>query len=383
MRIISPDDMHHHFRDGDCLQHTVAHAARSFRRVLAMPNLVPPVTTTKDALEYRDRILAQVPEDVPENSFTPLMTLYMTDMTSAEEIHKAKASGHVYAVKLYPAGATTNSSFGVTDYDKIAPALAAMEEAGLLLLIHGESTDQSVDIFSREQSFYETVMPMIISRYPKLRIVCEHITSAFAAAFVEAQGPNVAATITAHHLLLNRNAIFKGGINPHYYCLPILKTEPDRLKLLQCATSDSTKFFLGTDSAPHSVSKKENCCGCAGVFTGHAAVEFVAEAFEAFGRLDKLEDFVSRRGAIFCGLPVSDTHRTLERTSWTVPVSYPFGSEVVRPLRAGEQMSWQMQPADGEGFCGSCAVSDMTPEKLKKLDQEAKAAGYASSAATK
>lgn len=344
LEILAPDDFHHHFRDDPFLEQTVPHAARSFRRVLAMPNLVPPVTTVDAALAYRDRLLARLPADVKEGSFIPLMTLYMTDKTSPEEIRKAKASEHVYAVKLYPAGATTNSDFGVTDYELIAPALQAMEEEGLLLLVHGESTDQAVDIFGREQSFYETVMPMIISRFPRLRIVCEHITSAFAASFVEAQGPNVAATITAHHLLHNRNAIFKGGINPHYYCLPILKTEPDRQKLLDCAISGSPKFFLGTDSAPHTVARKECSCGCAGCFTAHAAVEFVAEAFESVGRLDALEGFVSKHGAAFYGLPLSEERRVLEKRSWTVPESFPFGPETVRPLRAGQPVAWKLLP---------------------------------------
>mmetsp|Transcript_20541 Transcript_20541/g.44891 ORF Transcript_20541/g.44891 Transcript_20541/m.44891 type:complete len:350 (+) Transcript_20541:86-1135(+) len=342
--IVAPDDFHHHFRDDPYLEHTVPFAAQSFRRVLAMPNLVPPVTTVEAALAYRDRILARVPPDA-KNRFEPLMTLYLTDRTSPEEIRKAKATGHIPAVKLYPAGATTNSDFGVTDYERVAPALAAMEEVGMLLLIHGESTDQAVDVFEREQSFYTTVMPMLVSRFPRLRIVCEHITSAFAADWVEKQGPNIAATITAHHLLHNRNALFKGGLQPHYYCLPILKTEPDRQKLLECATSGSPKFFLGTDSAPHTVARKECSCGCAGCFTAHAAVEFVAEAFESMGKLDMLEGFVSLKGAQFYGIPLSQERRVLERCEWTVPDGYPFGSETVRPLRAGGTVAWRLRPA--------------------------------------
>uniref|UniRef100_A0A7S1W7D5 Dihydroorotase n=1 Tax=Alexandrium catenella TaxID=2925 RepID=A0A7S1W7D5_ALECA len=344
LEILAPDDFHHHFRDAPFLENTVPHAARQFRRVLAMPNLVPPVTSVEAALAYRDRILACLPADIKEGEFTPLMTLYLTDRTSPDEIRKAVASEHVHAVKLYPAGATTNSDFGVTDYNLIAPALQTMEETGLLLLVHGESTDHTVDIFEREQSFYQTVLPMIISRYPRLRVVCEHITSAFAASFVESQGPNVAATITAHHLLHNRNAIFKGGINPHYYCLPILKTEWDRQKLLECATSGNPKFFLGTDSAPHTVGRKECSCGCAGCFTAHAAVEFVAEAFESVGRLEALEGFVSKHGAAFYGLPVTEERRVLERRAWTVPESFPFGPEVVKPLRAGQPVEWKLLP---------------------------------------
>lgn len=346
LEIVAPDDFHHHFRDEPFLEQTVPHAARSFNRVLAMPNLVPPVTTVDAALAYRERIMARVPPDVPEGSFVPVMALYLTDKTSAEEIRKAAASEHVRAVKLYPAGATTNSDFGITDYELIVPALQAMEEVGLLLLIHGESTDQSVDIFEREQSFYQTVLPQLISRFPRLRVVCEHITSAHAAQFVEDQGPNVAATITAHHLLFNRNALFRGGIRPHYYCLPILKTEPDRLKLLECASSGNPKFFLGTDSAPHTVGRKECACGCAGCFTAHAAVELVAEAFAGVGRLAALEGFTSLHGAAFYGLPVSSSRRVLKLDPWTVPQFMPFGPERVVPLRAGETVPWKLQDRD-------------------------------------
>eukprot|EP00927_Polykrikos_kofoidii_P031928 TRINITY_DN27337_c0_g1_i1.p1 TRINITY_DN27337_c0_g1~~TRINITY_DN27337_c0_g1_i1.p1 ORF type:complete len:395 (-),score=66.86 TRINITY_DN27337_c0_g1_i1:122-1234(-) len=347
LEIRQPDDFHHHFRDEPALEHTVPHAAKAFHRVLVMPNLVPPVTTTAAALEYRARILDRRPACVPEEAFVPLMTLYLTDNTSPEEIALAKESGHVYAVKMYPAGATTNSDFGVTDYEKIIPALTKMAEVGLLLLVHGESTDQTVDIFEREQNFYEHIMPMLLDRCPNLRVVCEHVTSAFACAFVEKSGDNVAATITAHHLIYNRNAIFKGGINPHYYCLPILKTEIDRQALIKCAT-ESTKFFLGTDSAPHAVDRKECCCGCAGCFTAHAAVELVAEAFESVGKLDALEDFVSCRGAQFYGLPLSSERRKLTRESWVVPSSFPFGPATVRPLRAGETLGWKLQPRDND-----------------------------------
>lgn len=342
LEILQPDDFHHHLRDEPYLEHTVPHAAQAFGRVLVMPNLVPPVTTTEAALEYRARILKQVPAD-RQQGFLPLMTLYLTDNTTPEEISKAKQSGHIYAVKLYPAGATTNSDYGVTDYELITPALAAMEEHGLLLLVHGESTDQSVDVFEREQSFYETVMPGIVARCPKLRIVCEHITSSAGADFVLAQGPNVAATITAHHLMYNRNIIFKGGVNAHFYCLPILKTEWDRQKLVECATLGGDKFFLGTDSAPHEIGKKECCKGCAGCFTAPLAVELVAEVFDSIGQLDKLEEFVSKRGAKFYGLPEAQTHRKLVREEWHVPRSYTFGPATVVPVRAGELMDWKMK----------------------------------------
>lgn len=347
LELLQPNDFHHHFRDEPFLHLTVEFAARNFGRVLVMPNLVPPVTTTKMALEYRERILSWVPEESKE-SFVPLMTLYLTDNTSPEEIVRAKESGHVYALKLYPAGATTNSDAGVTDYDKIAPALSKMQEVGLLLLVHGESTDQSVDVFEREQSFYDTTMPMLVSRFPGLRVVCEHITSAHGARWVQAQGPNVAATITAHHLVYNRNAIFKGGINPHYYCLPILKREDDRRVLLECATEGGGKFFLGTDSAPHAVDKKEQCCGCAGCFTSPHAVELVAKAFASVGRLDALEDFVSTRGCAFYGLPAGERRRTLRREKWTVDQAYPYGTTSVRPLCGGEELEWRLLPYQAE-----------------------------------
>lgn len=346
LEILQPDDFHHHFRDEPALEHTVPHAVAAFSRVIVMPNLIPPVTTTAAALEYRERIMKRVPPGTPDGSFVPLMTLYLTDKLSPDEISKAKASGHIYAVKLYPAGATTNSDFGVTDYDLVMPALKRMEELGILLLVHGESTDQLIDIFEREQSFYETVMPMILERCPKLRVVCEHITSTAGAEFVEKAGANVAATITAHHLCYNRNALFKGGIQPHMYCLPILKTEWDRQKLVECAVNNP-RFFLGTDSAPHAKSKKESVCGCAGCFTAHMAIELVAEAFESIGRLDALEDFVSVRGAAFYGLPPAQGKRTLARESWTVPETLPFGDTIVRPIRAGEEVQVKLKPRTG------------------------------------
>lgn len=339
--ILQPDDYHHHLRDEPFLEHTVPFAARAFNRVLVMPNLVPPVTTTAMALEYRERILKRLPSDVPNGAFLPLMTLYLTDNTTPEEIALAKKSGHIYAVKLYPAGATTNSDFGVTSYEKILPALRKMEETGLLLLVHGESTDQAVDIFERERFFYASTMPMLIRQCPNLRVVCEHVTSAAGVEFVLSQGPNVAATITAHHLLYNRNALFKGGINPHFYCLPILKKESDRRKLLEAAIS-SEKVFLGTDSAPHAVSRKECCPGCAGCFTAHMAIELVAEAFASEGRLDALEEFVSIRGAAFYGLPKAEGIRKLARKAWEVPKQFPFGPETVVPLRGGETVKWKL-----------------------------------------
>jgi len=349
IELLQPDDYHHHFRDEPALEHTVPHAARAFRRVLVMPNLVPPVVTTEAALAYRERILARVPADVPPDSFVPLMTLYLTDRTSPEEVKKAKASGHVYALKLYPAGATTNSDFGVTDYECIKPALAAMEECGLLLLVHGESTNQEVDIFERERSFYTETMPALLDPFPRLRVVCEHVTSAYGAQFVMNRGPNVAATITAHHLLHNRNVIFKGGINPHLYCLPILKTEADRKALLECAINGcGGKFFLGTDSAPHALERKESACGCAGIFTAHAAVELVAEAFERAGHLDALEAFVSRRGAEFYGLEANTRKRKIVREEWTVPDFYQFGPSKVRPMRGGQPMAWKLLPAESD-----------------------------------
>jgi len=343
IELLQPDDYHHHLRDEPYLEHTVPFAARAFDRLLVMPNLVPPVTTTEMALAYRERILKRVPEDVPEGSFLPLMTLYLTDNTTPEEIARAKESGHIYAVKLYPAGATTNSSAGVTSYEKILPALRKMEEVGLLLLVHGESTDQTIDIFEREQAFYSGIMPDIVAKCPGLRIVCEHVTSSAGVAFVEAQGSNIAGTITAHHLLYNRNAIFKGGIQPHYYCLPILKTETDRQALMRVATT-SSKFFLGTDSAPHSKDRKETSCGCAGCFTAHMAIELVAEAFEGEDKLDALEDFVTTRGSTFYGLPAAKKRRTLARETWRVPDSYDFGPDTVIPMRKGETVRWKLLP---------------------------------------
>uniref|UniRef100_A0A7S2USN6 Dihydroorotase, mitochondrial n=1 Tax=Fibrocapsa japonica TaxID=94617 RepID=A0A7S2USN6_9STRA len=337
--IVAPDDWHHHLRDGDVLKETVFHASKSFKRIIVMPNLKPPVTTTEEAASYCERILAVVPEDKKE-SFQPLMTLYMTDRTSAEEIRKAKESGLVYAVKLYPAGATTNSDSGVTDIQNVYPALEAMADVGMPLLVHGEVTDQNVDVFDREPAYIERVLKGVVEKFPALKVVMEHITTAEAAEWVQAQGPNVGATITAHHLLYNRNAIFKGGICPHMFCLPILKRERHRQALLQAATSGNPKFFLGTDSAPHAVQNKISPCGCAGIFTGHAPMSLYAEAFDSVSAMDKLEGFSSFHGPDFYGLPRNSVKITLVRNPWTVPNVYSFGKDEVVPLKAGMDLEW-------------------------------------------
>ncbi|ETW10477.1 dihydroorotase, homodimeric type [Aphanomyces invadans] len=339
LRIRGADDMHHHLRDGAALALTVPQAAAQFRRAIAMPNLVPPVTTTALAIAYRERILKHVPAG---RSFEPLMTLYMTDGTTPAIIREAKASGVVFAVKYYPAGATTNSDSGVTKIENIYPALEAMAEVGMPLLVHGEVTDQTVDIFDREAVFIHTVLVPLIARFPALKIVMEHITTADAVAFVAQAPANVAATITCHHLLYNRNAIFQGGLRPHKYCLPVLKRETHRQALLEAVKSGNPKFFLGTDSAPHIVDKKHSSCGCAGIHTAHAALELYAEAFEAVGSLDKFEAFCSVHGATFYDLPLNEGPPVeLVPTTWTVPASYPFESSQVVPLRAGETISWK------------------------------------------
>ncbi|CAM9438462.1 unnamed protein product [Ascophyllum nodosum] len=343
------DDFHHHFRDGEVLKDTVKHACRMFRRAIAMPNLKPPVTTTEAALEYRQRILANVPDGV---DFMPLMTLYMTDNTTPQEIKKAKASGHVYAVKLYPAGATTNSDSGVTDLDKVAPAMETMADLGMPLLIHGEVTTAGVDIFDKEAKFIEEVIKPLVQKMPKLKMVMEHITTSEAVAFVSAAPPNVAATITPQHLLYNRNAIFQGGICPHMYCLPVLKRETHRLDLVKAATSGNPKFFMGTDSAPHTKEAKLSPCGCAGIFTGHAALELYCEVFDDEGSLDRLTAFCSHFGADFYGLPRNEGAETLIKETWLVPESYAFGKAQVVPLRAGQNIAWQMVE-DGKRPCKS------------------------------
>jgi dihydroorotase len=339
--LIRPDDWHLHLRDGEALKAVLPDTARRFARAIVMPNLKPPVTTVAQAAAYRERILAAVP---PGPTFTPLMTLYLTDNLPADEIDKAKASGFVHAVKLYPAGATTNSDAGVTDLRKCAATLARMERLGLPLLVHGEVTDPAVDIFDREAVFIDTVLKPLLRDFPALKVVLEHITTQDGAAFVAAAGANVAATITAHHLLMNRNAIFAGGIRPHHYCLPVLKRETHRRALVAAATSGSPRFFLGTDSAPHAKGAKEAACGCAGCYTAHAGIELYAEAFEAAGALDKLEGFASRFGPAFYGLPQNTETITLVRDVWHVPsqLDYLPGDPLV-PLRAGETVAWRME----------------------------------------
>ena len=338
--IVRPDDWHLHLRDGEALKAVLPHSARQFARAIIMPNLRPPVTTVAAAEAYRARIVAALPEGA---SFEPLMTLYLTDNTPADEIRRAADSGFVKAVKLYPAGATTNSDAGVTDLRKCDAALAEMEKLGMPLLVHGEVTDPAIDIFDRENVFIETVLQPLLARRPGLRVVFEHITTADAAQFVASAGENVAATITAHHLLYNRNAIFTGGVRPHYYCLPVLKREKHRAALVAAATSGSHKFFLGTDSAPHARSTKEAACGCAGCYTAHAALELYAEAFEAAGALDRLEAFASFNGPDFYRLPRNSTTATLERQSWIVPEAFAFvGGDPLVPLCAGESLGWRL-----------------------------------------
>ena len=337
--ITHPDDWHLHLRDGPALKAVLPDTARQFARAIVMPNLRPPVTATELATAYRQRILEALPKGA---KFEPLMTLYLTDNTPAEEIKKAKASGFIHGVKLYPAGATTNSDSGVTDLLKCNAALEAMQDKGLPLLIHAEVTDSNVDVFDRERVFIDRHMTPLLKRFPALKIVFEHITTKDAADFVTSAPNNVAATITAHHLLLNRNDMFKGGIQPHHYCLPILKREAHRLALVKAATSGNAKFFLGTDSAPHAKHTKEAACGCAGIYTAHAAIELYAEAFEAANSLDKLEAFASFYGADFYGLPRNIGKITLEKTSWTVPNELPMGNDSLVPLRAGQQVHWKL-----------------------------------------
>jgi dihydroorotase len=334
-----PDDWHLHLRDGAALASVLGDTARRFGRAIVMPNLKPAVRTTEQALAYRERILAALPKGV---DFEPLMTLYLTDDTPPEEISRAKLSGQVFGVKLYPAGATTHSDEGVTRLSRCFHTLQKMEEVGLPLLVHGESTDPAIDVFDREQAFIEEVLGPTVERFPQLKVVLEHITTREAAQYVEVTGPNVAATITAHHLLMNRNALFLGGIRPHHYCLPVLKRESHREALVEAATSGNPKFFLGTDSAPHARATKEASCGCAGIYTAHAAIELYAAAFEEAGALDKLEGFASVFGARFYGLPLNADSITLQRTEWRVPERLAFGNEELVPLRAGETLSWKL-----------------------------------------
>ena len=339
LSLIRPDDWHLHLRDGPALESVVSDSARCFARAMVMPNLKPAVRTVQQALHYRDRILGALPEDT---TFEPLMALYLTDDTPPEEIARAKLSGRVLGVKLYPAGATTHSDEGVTRLSRCFHTLEKMEELGMPLLVHGESTDPMIDVFDREKAFLEETMGPLLERFPRLKVVLEHITTRDAAQYVEVTGHNVCATITAHHLLMNRNALFLGGIRPHHYCLPVLKREEHREALVEAAISGSPKFFLGTDSAPHARNTKETGCGCAGIYTAHAAIELYATAFEEAGALDKLEGFASVHGAAFYGLPVSEDRITLVREEWTVPAELRFGAEKLVPLRAGETIPWKL-----------------------------------------
>ncbi len=339
LTITRPDDWHLHLRDGDALKTVLPHTAAQFARAIVMPNLKPPVTTTEQAAAYRQRIMAALPEGM---QFEPLMTLYLTDNTPPDEIRRAKDSGFVHAVKLYPAGATTNSDAGVTDLRKCYKTLEVMQEVGMPFLVHGEVTSPEIDLFDREAVFIDTVMKPLRADMPELRVVFEHITTADAAAYVaEAEGP-IAATITAHHLLYNRNEIFKGGIRPHYYCLPVLKRETHRQALVKAATSGSSRFFLGTDSAPHAKGLKEHACGCAGCYTAMHAMELYAQAFDQVGALDKLEGFASFHGPDFYRLPRNAGRLQLKRETWTIPneLTYLDGSLV--PLNAGEAMQWKV-----------------------------------------
>ncbi|MEJ2346566.1 MAG: dihydroorotase [Gammaproteobacteria bacterium] len=336
-----PDDWHLHLRDGHAMEAVVVHSARQFARAIIMPNLKPPVAMVDQALAYRERILAAVP---PELGFEPLMTLYLTENTPVQEIAGARASGMIHGVKLYPAGATTHSEAGVASLERIYPVLEAMAEHHLPLLVHGEVTDPGVDVFDREAVFIERHLQPIVQRFPELKVVLEHITTTDAVAFVRAAPATVAATITAHHLLMNRNSLFLGGIRPHHYCLPILKRETHRRALLAAATSGEAKFFLGTDSAPHARRAKESACGCAGIYTAHAAMELYAEAFDQAGALERLEGFASFHGPDFYGLPRNRATITLVREAREVPDSYPLGGgEAVVPMRAGEALHWRVQ----------------------------------------
>ena len=339
LTLTRPDDWHLHVRDGAHLASVVPFTARQFARAVIMPNLKPPVTTVEQARAYRERILEALPAG---SRFEPLMTLYLTDGTTPDEIRAAKASGIIVGAKLYPAGATTHSDAGVTNIEKIYPALEAMEECGLVFQVHGEVTDPHIDIFDRESVFIDRVMARVAERFPHLRIVFEHVTTREAVQFVTSGRAGIAATVTPQHLLLNRNALFQGGIRPHHYCLPVLKRERDRLALIEAATGDDARFFLGTDSAPHARHTKETSCGCAGIFSAHAAIELYAEAFEDAGRLDRLEAFASLRGADFYGLPRNRERITLTRRDWTPPNAYAFGKDELVPFRAGETVRWQL-----------------------------------------
>jgi len=337
--ILKPDDWHLHVRDGEVLKDIIPDSARRFGRAIIMPNLKPPVTHVAQALEYRNRILAAVPENA---HFEPLMTLYLTDNTTAEEINRAANSAHIHALKYYPAGATTNSDAGVSSIEKVYSVIEVMEKKGLPLLVHGEVTDSKVDIFDRETVFIDSVLTPLLKQFPKLRLVLEHITTSHAVDFVTAMPSTVAATITPHHLLMNRNDIFRGGIRPHHYCLPILKREQHRQALVKAAISGNPKFFLGTDSAPHTQKAKESACGCAGMYSAHAAIELYAEAFDKADALNRLEAFASCFGADFYGLPRNTQSIKLVKQDWTVPKSIAFGEDKLIPLRAGETIHWKL-----------------------------------------
>ncbi|QEY24404.1 dihydroorotase [Neisseria animalis] len=340
LTIIRPDDMHLHLRDGDALKAVAPYTARQMGRAVIMPNLKPPVVSVADALAYQQRILAALPEG---STFEPLMTLYLTDKTTPELVREAKAAG-IVAFKLYPAGATTNSDSGVTDLFKLLPVLQEMAKQGVLLLVHGEVTDSDIDIFDREAVFIERIMKPVLAQVPDLKVVFEHITTAEAARLVSEAGDNVAASVTPQHLLLNRNDLLVGGVRPHHFCLPVLKRETHRQALVAAVTGDqANKFFLGTDSAPHAQSAKENACGCAGMFSALTAIELYAEVFEQAGALDKLEAFASKNGARFYGLPENTDTITLEKQSQTVPESIPYGNETLVPMRAGGEVAWRVR----------------------------------------
>jgi dihydroorotase len=340
LRLRRPDDWHLHLRDGAHLAAVLPFTAAQFGRAIVMPNLKVPVTTVAAAAAYRERILAALPKGA---RFEPLMTLYLTDSTAPEEVRRARASGFIAGAKLYPAGATTHSDAGVTAIENIYDVLAAMEACGLVFQVHGEVTSPDVDVFDRERVFIDRILEPITRRFPQLKIVFEHVTTREAVEFVTQASSAVAATITPQHLLHNRNALFQGGIRPHYYCLPVLKREHDRQALVAAATSDSNKFFLGTDSAPHGKHTKENACGCAGIFSAHAAIELYAEVFEQAGKLDRLQTFASERGPAFYGVPQNQQYIELERAEWRVPSSYSFGADELVPFRAGETLAWRLR----------------------------------------
>lgn len=342
LTITRPDDFHLHLRDGEALAGVVGASARQFARAMVMPNLNPPVTTVQQALDYRGRILAALPAG---NRFEPLMTLYLTDNTAVDEIDRIAGSEHVHALKYYPAGATTNSDRGVTDIKKVHPVLERMEKLGVPLQVHGEVTDPQVDAFDREQVFIDRVLGPLLRSFPSLKLVFEHITTAQAVRFVTDGPTNVAATITPQHLMYNRNGLFRGGLRPHMYCLPVLKREQHREQVLRAAVSGNPRFFLGTDSAPHAKTAKENACGCAGIYSAPCAIELYAEVFESAGCLDKLENFAGRNGALFYGLSCNKEIITLKKQPWQVPESLPFAGGEIVPIRAGETCQWKLVAA--------------------------------------